>query len=672
MKISLTWLKEYIPVKISPEKLAAKLTMAGLEVEKIFSENGDSVFELEITPNRPDCLNYLGIAREVSAILNQSVRYPKIKTFSFPTKKPDVKIEDRQGCLRYIGILIKDVKIGESPAWLKRHLESIGSRSINNVVDITNFCLMETGQPLHAFDYDKLVGNKIIVRKAKPQESIVAIDGTTYLLDPSVLVIADEQRPVAIAGIMGGKETEVTQVTKNILLESAYFDPILIRRASRRLALTSDSSYRFERGVDRDMVLGGAKRAITLIKQLCGGTIDAKTDLVAKKEKAVKKYIQIDLDYVNDRLGGKIPKKQVQTILTRLGCQLKIAKNSFKITVPSFRNDLKSSVDIVEEIGRIIGYNNLPETFPAIKPTFLEQNPKLSFKKRLAQLLLAQGFNEIITYTMMNQNNLAKTNQAGAAFVSIKNPLSQDQGIMRPSLFPGFLNAVLSNINYGQKDLRFFELGKEYTAVGEKDVLGLVLCGNRPHDWQKAKTEFNFYDMKGAIESLLENYEAIRFVEDDSAVFQPGRAATVQMSGQDIGLFGQVAQAVLNKWDIKTKNVYLARINIDKLFEFYSSDRRYQALLEYPSVVRDISLAVKDTISFQEIVDLIQRVGIKYLTSIKFIEQYLGDKVPSGSRGMVFSLSFQSPDRTLKEEEIVGAYTKICNALTEQLGAVRR
>ena len=287
MKISLKWLKEYVSIAASPEKLAQKLTLAGLEAEKINAGavGGDTILELEITPNRPDCLSYLGIAREVAALFNRALKEPKTPNLKFPRLKPDIVLLDKKGCRRYVGTLLKDVKIAESPDGLKRHLNAIGIRAINNAVDITNFCLLETGQPLHAFDYDRLQGGRIIVRRAKAGEKIATIDGVERSLDPSILVIADEKRPVAIAGIIGGKETEVTPKTKNILLESAYFDPVTIRRAARKLGLASDSSYRFERGVDIAQVKSAAQRALSLMKDLSGGRIGAHQDLWVGKEK---------------------------------------------------------------------------------------------------------------------------------------------------------------------------------------------------------------------------------------------------------------------------------------------------------------------------------------------------------------------------------------------------
>ena len=367
MKLSLHWLKDYVNVSASPDQLAHRLTMAGLEVEKISDVNGQKVFELEITPNRPDCLNIVGLAREVSVIYGKALKFPKAKKFIVPKKKSDVTIADKDLCGRYIGIVIRNVKVGASPQWLKERIESVGMRSINNIVDIANFCLMELGQPLHAFDLDKLDGHKIIVRRAKSGEALFTIDGDEPKLDPSVMVIADDKRPAAIAGIMGGKDTEVSSSTKNILLESAYFDQGAIRRAGRKLGLSSDSSYRFERGVDRDMVLGGALRAAALILELAGGSVDAYADIFPNAKKIQRKAVNVSLAGINALLGAEVSLKRCKFIMEKLGCKVSGSKSALKVIPPVFRGDLKAEADIAEEVARVIGFDELPFSIPSIK-----------------------------------------------------------------------------------------------------------------------------------------------------------------------------------------------------------------------------------------------------------------------------------------------------------------
>ena len=457
MKISIKWLNDYVDVNVPIETLSQRLTMAGLEVEKIEKVGGDTVFELEITPNRPDCLNMLGLARETSAILNVSFNPPKINPVAYPKKKCDITIDDNEGCLGYIGALVENVNIGKTPKDMLARLNALGLRSINNIVDITNFVLLETGQPLHAFDYDKLAGGKIVVRRASKGEKIVTIDDVERELDPSILVIADAERPVAIAGVMGGKETEVTASTKNILLESAYFDPILIRRASRKLGLSTDSSYRFERGVDKEMVDTGSVRALGLILELAQGAVLARSMTGALKTKKSLKKILISLDEINHHIGAKLNTAKCRTILKKLGFSVQSDdRNHFKIQPPPFREDIKGKPDIVEEIIRIIGYDNLPLTVPSIIMSNISVDPRRGKRDKIARNLCSQGLNEVITYTMINQAELDRARQHHLAGQKIQNPLTQDYEMMRPTLLPSLLSILRNNINKGQKNVQFF------------------------------------------------------------------------------------------------------------------------------------------------------------------------------------------------------------------------
>ncbi len=674
MKISLNWLKEYIALSGSPEKLAERLTMAGQEVEKIHSQNGDTVFELEVTPNRPDCLNYLGIGREFSAIFDKPLKALKIKNLKMPTTKCAITIEDKSACPHYAGTIVQNISVKESPDWLKRHLTSAGMRSINNVVDITNFCLMESGQPLHAFDYNKLEGGKIIVRWAKPGETIVTLDGVERRLDSSILVIADEKRPVAIAGIMGGQGTEVSAQTKNILLESAYFDPTIIRWASRKLALSTDSSYRFERGVDKPSVSLGAQRALNFILDLAGGTLQAYTNLGTLKKVSDKKPITVSLSEVNNRLGASFTSKKSHAILSRLGCTVKtVSKDILKVTPPSFRNDLKTPVDFIEELARITGYDAMPSSLMSVKAVHAQADKKLNLKKKLRNLLLAQGFNEVISYTMTDQKSLAKTNLDVHDNLKVKNPLSQDQEIMRPHIWPSILKIISTNINHGQRDFKLFEIGKEYFESGERTVVALALSGHYVHDWQQGKREFNFYDMKGAVESILNFtlFARADFNQTENQVLKKNESAKAVVNGRSIAILGQVSDDVLNRWDIKYKNIYLAWIDFEELAEHYENVKRFYPTPEYPAITRDISIAIKQDLDFSKVRALVMRQSGEFLTDVKFLEEYTGEKIQAGYRGIVFSLTFQSSERTLREDEINGIHDRICKALVE-LGAIRR
>lgn len=673
MKLSLNWLKDYVAYGLPPEQLAERLTMAGHEVKGTEIINGDSVFEIEITPNRPDCLNVIGLARETSAIVNQSLKLPKIPSLKVKGTV-DITIEDKAACPRYVGSVLENVVVGPSPEWLKDRLASIGLRSINNVVDITNFCLFESGQPLHAFDRDKLIGGKIIVRRAKPGEKMITLDGVERLLNPSILVIADAKRPVAIAGLMGGAETEVTAKTKNVLLESAYFDPILIRRAGRALGLASDSSYRFERGVNLSGVNVTACRAINLMTDLAGATLTGYRDVFVKKA-PTKKKVSINLETINHFLGASIPASQAKKILTQLEFKPVAKGKSLLLTPPDFRNDIKAEVDIAEELSRVVGYDRLPSSLPQIKPSSIPTSPEYHLKRQLRRILTGQGLDECISYPLVSRTAIEKSLAADDTVIAVKNPLSLDQECMRPSLLISLLTVVVLNFNRGQKDLRLFELGKIYSAKGEQEVLGMILAGSQLKDWRNPqKAAVDFYDLKGVIHKALEGVDtqAAEFASHQSSVFTAGQSADVLLGGEKIGSFGKLSKTILKNWDIKIEDLYFAQLNLEILRKKTHSLKHFKPLSGFPSITRDVSLAVKKEVSFQQIEILARRSGGSLLVGLNFLEQYLGEKIPAGQKGLVFSLIYQSNDRTLTDKEISPTHDKIVKSLVENFNATIR
>ncbi len=676
MKISLNWIKDYIDIPSKVDELACKLTLSGQEVEKIEKIDGDTVFELEVTPNRPDCLNLIGLAREFSAILDKKLKKPKIKKIKFLNNKCDISIEDKDDCSRYIGAIIKDVNIKKTPKNIVEKISALGLRSINNVVDITNFCLMETGQPMHAFDYDKLAGGKVVVRRAKKGETITAIDDVTYNLDPSILIIADQEKPVAIAGVMGGKESEVTDKTKNILLESAYFNPALVRQASRKLALRSDSSYRFERGVDIDMVETGAQRAVHLIQDLAGGQALSQKDVYLKKIKNAQTKIYVSVDEINSLLGSSLNGVKIKNILKKLECQVSEKnKNILEVIPPSFRGDIRVSVDVAEEIARVIGFDNLPSKMPEIKSQNMNCSKKWILKKELSAALTGQGLDEIISYTMVGEKAL----KAAKVFSDKKmfrnqNPLTEDQEFMRVSSLPNILNVVSTNIKRGQRDLKFFELGKVYLSTGEKDVLSIIMTGNSLGDWREEKRKIDFYDSKGVLENVLNYFskKETTFLKTEEAYYHKGQAAKIVFEGKEIGSIGKLDVNILNEWDIKHQDVFFAQVDVDPILKASEKISKYKAVCEYPCVVRDISLSVKQDLSYQKIKDVIINVKEPLVTDIDFVEQYLGEKLEQGQKGITISLTYQSHQKTLTEEEVEQAHSVICQKLISDLQAIKR
>ncbi|MCB9771535.1 MAG: phenylalanine--tRNA ligase subunit beta [Candidatus Omnitrophica bacterium] len=667
MKLSLNWLNDFVRHGLLPEKLAERLTMAGHEVKSIDEIAGDRVFEIEITPNRPDCLNTLGLAREVSAIVNKPLVLQKLKTIKIPKTLCSVTIEDRSACLRYVGAVVENISIAESPIVVKERLQAMGVRSINNVVDITNYGLFENGQPLHTFDYDKLIGGKIIVRRAKAGEKIVTLDGVERQLNPSILVIADAERAVAIAGIMGGQDTEVTAKTKRILLESAYFDPVLIRRAGRALGLTSDSAYRFERGVDLTNVDVAAKRALSRLLDFAGGNIVNYRDVAVKKT-VTQKQFSVDMKGIGHFLGTNISAVQVKKILGKLDFKVSGKGECLKVMAPSFRSDIKGAIDISEEISRIIGYDRLDSSLPQIKPSAIVSSERFQLKRKLRRILTAQGLDEAISYPLISRGAIEKTNVADLPISRVKNPLSLDQEYLRPSLLASLLAVVNLNFNHGQKNLRLFELGKIYPPAGEKEVLGIVLTGNRPQNWQINKKEtVDFYDLKGIVVRI---FETLGF--DLPTCVLGKKTIDIVLEKEKIGFLGKVSKDILKNWDLKSDDVYYAEIDLEKFYKLKPQIKRFVSLTDFPSITRDVSIAVKQDVSFGQIESLAREIGSTHLIAINFIEQYLGEKIAAGQKGLVFSLLYQSSQRTLTEAEIAPIHEKILQRLSQDFGAVIR
>lgn len=666
-------MKDYVSPGVNAETLAHRLTMAGLEVEKIWSQGKDILMELEVTPNRPDCLSITGLAREVGAILKKPWEMPTGKRLPSADKKCAVKNEAKGDCRRYIGYVIEEVQIQPSPLWIQKRLTAVDLRPIHNAVDITNFCLWELGQPLHVFDYDQLKGEGVIVRRAREGERIVTLDGVERLLDPSVLVIADQERPVAIAGIMGGKAAEVTPKTKRILLESAYFDPILIRRTVRHLKLSTDSSYRFERGVDFEGVSTAARRALSLILQTTGGRLTRQTDRRDKPPRSPRP-IDITMQRINTSLGTKVAVKECVDILKRLAFTVdKKTKEGFRATPPSFRVDVKADVDLVEEVARVVGYDRLPETLPVVPSQTIASPGILRARRAVSRHLRACGLTEIITYALMSREALTAAAQQDLPVVVVNNPLSREQEIMRPSLLAGFLTVARGNVNRGRKDLFLFETGKVYGKTGERETVGLLMAGVKEADWRR-DCPVDFYDIKGVVEGCA---EALRvkepgFTPSDRPFLAKGHQAKVTAGKRVLGHVGRVAGDVLRAFQIRVSEVFYAEIDLEGLCTLTTRPLRYRRLEEYPPMARDISLAAPVSISFQEIKRLALSYGQGLLKEVVFKELYTGDQIRKGYRGLVFSLIYQSAQRTLREEEVQAVHDAIEKALIEKLGTIRR
>ena len=666
MKISCNWLKDYICFYLSSQELADKLTNAGLVVADIKSVEEDFCLEVEVTSNRPDCLGIIGIAREVAAVTGGILRYPETNYICESinvSKFINIVVDDSILCPRYTARVIRNVNIKQSPEWMQKRLRCLGLRPVNNIVDITNYVMMETGQPLHTFDLDKLSGQKVIVRRAMAGEEIVAINGARRALFHDMLVIADSKRPVAIAGIIGGKDTEISESTKNILLECAQFEPRQVRRTSRALGITSDSSYRFERGTDFEGIDFASKRAVRLIKEIAGGEIAGGiTDI--NSNKPVKKKITLRMERLNRILGLEMKRDIAVDILNRL--QFKIINevdNYIDVEVPGFRGDVYREIDLIEEIARIYGYNNIPtKTSISVRGSVKSKYERV--EDSIRQFLVCLGFYEVKTFSIVDKSPLQSINLwSDSGGIDIANPLRQEESRLRTCLLPSLINIKIYNMHHGVEKVKIFEIAKVYLADDrlprEKTCLGIV-------------ADVDFYTLKGIIESLLLNLGIILNCElvtagvIESKLFKDGKAAKIKLSSNILGYLGEAKE-----FGFKT-SPYMAELDMDLLVEKSNFTKKYQTLSQYPPVFRDLAVIIKEDYIWADIENCVKNTKANYLEEINFFDIYRGKQIPAGMKSIAFNLCFQSQDRTLKSEEVDLAVQTILNSLQETLGAELR
>lgn len=679
MKISYNWLKEYVNVRLPPDRLARALTMAGLSVESVKTLGGDHIFEIEVTANRPDWLSVIGVAREVAALTGGKLNIPagsKMKSRASGLRGIRVRVEERGLCPRYTARIIRNVKVGESPQWLKTRVEAMGLRSVNNIVDITNFCLFETGEPMHAFDLDKISGFEVMVRKALPGEKIILIDGTEKVLDKSMLVIADNRSPIAIAGIMGASNSEVTGSTKNILLEAAYFDQVSVRRTSRKLALATESSYRFERRVDMENIAYSSNRALGLIMKLAAGEAGAFIDIGAREAK--KNIIDLRPERVNRLLGADIPVGLIRKIVLALGMDIRSSsRKKMKLEAPNFRSDLKAEVDVIEEIARVYGYDRIPMTLPRVVEQPMRMDRDMVARNRVRECLAALGADEIMTYSLLSRKAIASSGVPADSPVSISNPLTIEQEAMRPSLIPGMLETILWNINRKTKDLKLFEIGNVYfkkdEKFGERKSLAIAITGQDFTGWTQKPVQADFFALKGIAETLYSELgiPAPEFSKAVNNSFSKSECAQVYIAGEPAGIMGRVSPKILNEFGIKDK-VYLLEADLDVTLKHANMEKHFRELSKYPSVYRDISILVAGEASNSKIMSAMKAAGGSMLKDARLIDRYEGKQVPEGRQSLTYRLEYCDPARTLEEKDILNVHGSILGELEAKFGAKLR
>ncbi|MBM4453396.1 MAG: phenylalanine--tRNA ligase subunit beta [Chloroflexi bacterium] len=645
---------------------------------------GDTVLDLDITPNRPDCLSVIGIAREVAALTGGKLRLPEVcyQEAGNPTgSMVSVEVVEPALCSRYCASLITGVKIGPSPQWIQQRLLSSGMRPINNIVDVTNYVMLEYGQPLHAFDYSQLRGRKIIVRRAAKGEVITSLDGVERALSPEILVIADGERAVAVAGIMGGLDTEVTENATDILIESANFNQAVIHRGSLALKLSSEASLRFEKGLSRELPLMALKRATQLMAELTGGCV-AKGIIDAYPGKQERKPISFAISEVRRLLGMEVGVDEIKRALESLGFDCGHTEDplQFNVGVPWWRTDVTCAADLVEEVARILGYDNIPTTMLSAPIPERGLNPMLDLRRTLRDVLVNCGFQEVLTYSLTNQEVLCKLTPqrtlAGLALVRVANPMSKDYEYLRTTLRANVLSTLARNQRHQEGGIRIFEIGKiflprEGALPYEKEMLCGVLSGvERGLSWQGKAEAIDFFAAKGVVEVLLLRLRlAGDFRASNDETLCPGVSADIYVGKEKLGVVGELYPRACRNFDL-SDTAFLFEIDLEKLLSLAGKPMKYEPTPRYPSTTRDVALLVDEPIMYQQIYSAIKDFSL--ISQVTPVDLYIGEQVPSGKKSIAVRIVYQSFTHTLTDEEVDKVQRQILDKLERDLGASLR
>jgi phenylalanyl-tRNA synthetase beta chain len=645
-----------------------------------------TVLEIALTPNRPDCMSHLGVAREVAVLLGTKLKRPLVRVVESRDRADhhaSVQIKDVDDCPRYTARVIRGVKIADSPQWMQDALKSVGLRPVNNIVDVTNYVLMELGHPLHAFDYDKLDGKRIIVRRAKDGDSFTTLDGKQRNLRSETLMICDSREPVAVAGVMGGANTEISETTVNILLESAYFDPKSIRRTSKYLGLSTDASQRFERGADPNATRYAVDRAAQLIQEVCGGEI-LKGAIDVYPRKVLPRVVGLRAEKANELLGTDLQEKEIIRILDSLEVTLKATRKTknrkrLLFSIPTFRSDLEREIDLVEEVARVHGYEKI-ETKMGTILKFPSKPMPVDHSDTMRGFLVGEGYLEIVTNSLQRKSIAAL---GGTAAVEILNPISEDMAALRTSLVPGALDVVRHNINHAAKDLRLFEIGNVFRkgsasekgpyfdAYVEEERILIVHTGlaNAP-GWDRADRLADFFDLKGSAERLLSkiSLDKFRFIYYSTTNTLTEFSVDIEFNGSYVGFLGKLKPDISMSFGVD-QEVYVAELFVKPLTESFEGKPTFQSLPKYPPVLRDLAFVVDDSTTAAELLESVRSSGGDLLKKIRLFDVYTGDQIERGKKSYAFSLEFLSPDRTLTEDEVEKATQQVIRYVGEKLGA---
>jgi phenylalanyl-tRNA synthetase beta chain len=715
MNISYKWLRELTGTALSPLELRERLTMVGLAVDSVEeATGGDYVLDVEVPSNRPDCLSHVGIAREVSVMENGRLQLHAQAPSPVGGLMKDyasVEIEDADLCPRYAARVVRGVEIGPSPDWLVQRLEAIGQRAINNVADITNYVLHELGQPLHAFDLALLAEHRIIVRRARAGEKIKTLDDVERALNPEMLVIADAARAVAVAGVMGGAETEINDATRDVLIESAYFSPASVRRTARSLGLNTEASYRFERGADYDGVLRAQERCVQLICEIAGGT--ATEDFVDVYPQPFEpRLASLRPSRVEALTGLRVQTSEMIRILAALGLDQRTENHEseaesnshppvpeetnastvevMRFVVPSWRADIAIEEDLVEEVARHTGFEKIATLVPPANSAG-EYQPSEGRRRAMRGALTAGGYDEAINFSFIDTTSderfeLIPTLATAAVetaerFITLSNAIIEGATRMRATLLPGLLNDVRYNFNHGTRDVRLFETGRIFVAHEtrgelpyELEAFALVATGGEVLEGRAgAPRELDFYDLKGALEAAADAMKIgpLEFEAARARHLREGQSARVLVEGQAIGTIGRLDEGLAAEHKFR-QPVYVAEVDFNALLAARESAVLYKPLARYPSIVRDVSLLVNRSMTLAELLRTISKHGAEYCRDAKLVDVYEGEGVPEGKRSVTLRMQYRAEGRTLRDEEVDELHARIVNALEEKFDAKLR
>ena len=706
MKISTNWLKDFVTLAPPFTRIAERLTLAGLEVKKCetLTQPADTLFEIEITSNRPDWLSHWGVAREIAAVENLSLKNPVVEpeTGRMPPPGWKIHIKDAAGCPYYTGVLIEGITETKTPDFIVNRLLACGIRSINLVVDITNYVLLEIGQPLHAFDADLIQGKEIQVRKPKQGEKFTVINGAQIELKSDDLVIADNEHAVALAGVMGGKDSEINERTRNVFLESAFFNPGRIRKTSRSHQLSSESSYRFERRVDPEAVDVGRSRAVALIQKYGKPRHISAVIKAGEKPQLDVKTIHLRAEEVTQVLGVEVKPSQIALFLTRLGLQVKQhspgspdshgvnetgmmsgqsrsplifnkERGSWTVGIPSYRPDLIRSIDLVEEVARIFGYDNIPETLPARPPLSVNENSRLLLERKIRQFLSGAGLSETVTFSLISEDGLDIKKDLHHA-VQIVNPLQHGLHWMRPTFVTSLLNVIRKNINAGADSVQIFEIANIYSAPDaskhpvEERICAIALYGKKAaQNWLDAARAVTFYDVKGYVESILKSAgcNELCVAKCEKSYLEANEAEAIRIWQTPIAFLGEVSAELLKKWDLK-EPVFYAEISLENLVAQAQRIRTFKEWPRYPAIERDLSLVVKESVKSGDLMREIQGMGQGLIREVRLFDLFRGKRVPEGFKNLAFRIVYQSPERTLVSDDIQKVHEQIAQTLVQK------